>query len=243
MKFSVIIPAHNEARFLPYCLSALAKAQKAHRAEAEIIVALNRCTDETKQIAIARGAKVVEEDRRNLSAIRNAGARAATGDVLVTVDADSVVAENLFVEIERALKTGRYVGGGVRIRPERLSLGIGLTWALLAVALFFTRLSGGVYWCRREDFNAIGGFNEALPFAEDLDFAKRLRTFGRKSRRRFTELRRTHIVTSCRKFDRFGDWFFLKIVLLQGRAVLRGLKSGSTEFQDRFFYDFNNVDH
>ena len=127
------------------------------------------------------------------------------------------------------------------MRPERVSLGIGLTWALLEVILFLSGLSGGVYWCKREDFHAIGGFDEALALAEDLDFAKRLREFGRKSHRKLATLRQAHIITSCRKFDRFGDWFFLKLVLWHSGEVLRGLKGRSTAFQDRYFYDFNNV--
>ena len=75
---------------MPACLDALAKAAQSYRSEVEFIVVLNRCTDETERIAVACGARVVREDRRSLAAIRNAGAQCATGDILVTVDADSV---------------------------------------------------------------------------------------------------------------------------------------------------------
>ena len=242
MKFSVIIPAHNEAKFLPACLSAVNRAITQHHADAEIIVILNRCTDATEQIALSNGARVVREDQRNLSAIRNTGARAATGDVLVTVDADSIVSENLFAEIEQKLKTGRYIGGGVTIRMERTSPGIALTMLMLNVFMFFTRLSGGVYWCSLEDFRAVDGFDEKLPFGEDLDFAKRLRAHGHLTRRSFTTLKQAYIVTSCRKFDKFGDWYFFKMVLFHSKEVRDGLQGKSTEFQDSYFYDFNNPD-
>lgn len=240
MKFSVIVPAHNEERFLPQCLNAIERAARSHNAEIEIIVVLNRCTDGTGRIAEEHGAKTIIEDRRNLAAIRNAGVRGANHDVIVTVDADSVVSENLFAEIERALESGRYVGGGVKVIPERRSLGIALTHALLWLVLFFTGLGGGVYWCRKEDFWAVDGFNEEMPFGEDLDFAKRLKAHGKKTGRRFTTLRKASIVTSCRKLDTFGDWLFFRIMFLEWRSWKRALSGESTELQDRYFYDFNN---
>ncbi len=101
MKYSIVVPAHNEERYLPACLGALRRAAEASRAECEFIVVLNRCTDATERLALEHGARIVREDRRCLAAIRNAGARAATGEVIVTVDADSVVSENVFAEIER----------------------------------------------------------------------------------------------------------------------------------------------
>lgn len=240
MRFSVIVPAHNEEVCLPKCLLALRRSAESHRAEVEIIVVLNRCTDATERIALSFGAHAVREDRRNLAAIRNAGARVAIGEVLVTVDADSIVSENLFAEVDRLLATGRYVGGGTTLRPERYSFGIAMTWTLLRLALWCTGLSGGLYWCARKDFQAVGGFDEGRPFGEDVDFAKRLRAHGRRSGRRFTTLRRASIVTSCRKFDRFGDWHWFKF-LLQTREIQRSLRGESTEFQDRYFYEFNSA--
>lgn len=241
MKFSVIIPAHNEASYLPECLAAIERAARLHSANTEIILVLNRCTDETEQIANRHGVKIIREDRRNLAAIRNTGARSASGDVLVTVDADSRVSENVFAEIERALESGLYVGGGVIIRPERTSFGIAMTCAFLRIVAFLTGLSAGVFWCRCGDFSAIGGFNEQLPFAEDVDFAKRLRVHGRKTGRQFTTLQRAYIVTSCRKFDKFGDWFFLKLVFFHGRKVRQEMRGRSTTFQDSYYYDFNSA--
>jgi len=140
MKYSVIIPAHNEERFLPECLNAIERAARFHNAEIEIIVVLNRCTDGTGRIAEEHGAKTIIEDRRNLAAIRNAGVRESSYDIIVTVDADSLVSKNLFAEIERALDTERYVGGGVTVIPERNSLGIALTHAIMWLILYFTGL-------------------------------------------------------------------------------------------------------
>lgn len=233
MRFSILIPARNEERYLPGCLDSIEAAAIPFPDQVEIIVALNRCTDHTEEIALAHGAKVVHDDSRNLAKIRNAAARAATGEILVTIDADSRMTANMLVEIDRLLQTGKYVGGGVTIRPERWSCGILLTVLLLAVMLLWRRVSGGLFWCLRKDFEAIGGFNENLVSLEDLDFAKRLKAYGKSKGKRFMTIKKAHIITSCRKFDVFGDWY----LLVNPRLVRRILRGKSQEDADQFYYD------
>jgi len=232
-QFSILIPARNEEDFLPRCLDSIKVAAIPFPDQVEIIVALNRCTDQTEEIALKHGAKVVREDGRNLARIRNAAAKAATGEIIITIDADSRMTANMLVEIDRLLRTGNYVGGGVTIRPERWSLGILVTVLLLAVLLLWRRVSGGLFWCLRKDFEAIGGFNENLVSLEDLDFAKRLKAYGKSKGRRFTTIKKAHIITSCRKFDVFGDWY----LLTSPRLVRRLLRGKSQEDADHFYYD------
>ena len=119
------------------------------------------------------------------------------------------------------------------IRPERWSLGILVTVLLLAVMLLWRRVSGGLFWCLRKDFEAIGGFNENLVSLEDLDFAKRLKAYGKSNGKRFKTIKRAHIVTSCRKFDVFGDWY----LLTNPRLVRRLLQGKSQEDANHFYYD------
>ena len=232
-RFSVLIPARNEENYLPRCLDSIKVAATPFPDQVEIIVALNRCTDRTEEIALKHGAKVVREDSRNLARIRNAAAKAATGEIIVTIDADSRMTGNMLVEIDRLLRTGKYIGGGVPIRPERWSLGIMLTVLLLAVMLLWRRVSGGLFWCFRKDFEAIGGFNENLVSLEDLDFAQRLKTFGKSKGKWFMTIRKACIITSCRKWDEFGDWY----LLTNPRLVRRILRGKSQEDADHFYYD------
>jgi glycosyltransferase involved in cell wall biosynthesis len=232
-RFSILIPARNEENYLPRCLDSIEAASKPFPDQVEIIVALNRCTDHTEEIALKYGAKVVHEDGRNLARIRNTAAKAATGEIIITIDADSRITGNMLVEIDRLLRTEKYIGGGVVIRPERWSLGIIVTVLLLAVMLLCRRVSGGLFWCLRKDFEAIGGFNEDLVSLEDLDFAQRLKVFGKTNEKRFTTIRNAHIVTSCRKFDEFGDWY----LLMNPRLVRRILRGKSQEDANHFYYD------
>jgi hypothetical protein len=48
------------------------------------------------------------------------------------------------------------------------------------------------------------------------------------------------IVTSCRKFDRFGDWHWFTFIL-QAREMRRCMRNESPEFKDRYFYEFNDA--
>ena len=75
MKYSVLVPAHNEAAYIGNCLKSLKHAAGNVGDVVEIIVAMNRCTDQTADIAAGYQAVIVYEDRKNLAMIRNAAAR------------------------------------------------------------------------------------------------------------------------------------------------------------------------
>lgn len=229
--FSVCVPARNEEKFIGKCLESIRAAEKLSALPVEIIVALNRCTDRTEEIARSFAARIVHEDAKNLSRIRNVAAQAARGEILVTIDADSRMTPNMLSEIHKHLGTGRVIGGGVFIKPDRLSLGILCTGIFLALVFLPLRLSAGLFWCFKKDFDAIGGFDEKLITAEDADFAYRLRKHGKKTHRRLKTLFRAHIVTSCRKFDQFGDWYFLNPLRLWRFAT------GHRQEADRHWYD------
>jgi glycosyltransferase involved in cell wall biosynthesis len=232
-KISVIIPARNEEKFLPGCLASIAAASEPYPGEVEIVVAINRCTDRTEEIAQAAGVKIVHEDARNIARIRNAAVAAASGEILVTIDADSRMSRGMLRTVERLLRTGKYIGGGVMIYPERYSLGILATGLLLLPIALKHRIAGGLFWCLQEDFLAIGGFDERCISVEDLDFAKRLKTYGKSKGKPFKVLLTEHIVTSCRKFDQFGDWY----LILNPGFVRRIFSGRSQRDADLFYYD------
>jgi glycosyltransferase involved in cell wall biosynthesis len=232
-KFSIIVPARNEEKFLPGCLAAIAAASAPYPGEVEIVASINRCTDRTEEFARAAGAKIVHEDARNIARIRNAGAQAATGEILITIDADSRMSRGMLVTVDRLLATGKYIGGGVMIYPERWSAGILATGLILLPIAAKHRVSGGLFWCRREDFLAIGGFDERCVSVEDLDFANRLKAYGKQKRKRFKTIWKEHIVTSCRKFDQFGDWY----LVLNPGFVRRIFSGRSQKDADHFYYD------
>jgi glycosyltransferase involved in cell wall biosynthesis len=233
MKFSIIIPAHNEEAFIGPCLESIKDAAKNYSDDIEIIVALNRCTDRTEEIARKYGAITVREDRPNLAKIRNTAARSARGKVIVTIDADSRMTTNMLEEIDQKISTEKFIGGGVFILPERMSIGIFMSLLVILPALLIYRVSGGLFWCYRQDFEAIGGFDETLVSAEDIDFARRLKTYGKRKGKRFSTITKAHIITSCRKFDAFGDWFLFK----NPRLVWKIFQGKDQNTADRFYYN------
>ena len=231
-EISIIIPAHNEENYIADCFRSIKAASVNYTLE--IIVILNRCTDTTEKIALSYGAIIVKSNSKNLSKIRNCGVTKSSGEIIVTVDADSIMSLNMLDEIVQAIKFDNYIGGGVLIKPERTSLGIKLTDIFLKFVLFFMGVSAGSLWCRRKDFDKINGFDENLLIAEDLDFAKRLKQYGKLVNKKFKTIRTAHINTSCRKFDKYGDWHWFKFMLFKPRKLLRGDK----DFANEYFYDF-----
>lgn len=235
MNFSVVIPARNEEQLLPLCINSLRVAASNAEVEIEIIVVVNRCTDRTEELAIANNCLVTHADGKNLSAIRNTGVRATSNKIVLTVDADSRVSSNLFKEITHSINTKNALSGGVMIYPERWSLGIALTILMIVPIAIYYRISAGLFYFTRESFEAIGGFNENIYSAEDIDFAKRLRKYARSNNKYFRTLFKAYITTSCRKFDSFGDWYFI----LRPFMALTLLKGKKSDAANKIWYDFD----
>jgi glycosyltransferase involved in cell wall biosynthesis len=226
MDLSVIIPAYNEADYISKLLDSLAVARRqlAPGRGVEIIVVDNGSTDGTAAIARERGATVVEEPERKIAAVRNAGARSARGQTLVFIDADNLASPNLLAEIDGVMRSGRYVGGGVEVLPDRWSAGIALTYAFFWSSFWLLGVSAGVIFTSREAFDAVGGFDPKLYAGEDAKIVWQLKHHARLSGMRFCNLRSAHIVTSTRKFDQYGDWLFLKLFLRWWYRPFRVLK-------------------
>lgn len=219
--FSVIIPAFNEESYLAPTLEAVRRAESFLGEAVEIIVADNESTDRTADIALRHGARVAPVEIHCISAVRNRGATAATGDYLVFVDADNHMPANTLAEIKRVMDTGRYVGGGItRARYDRRSRGIAFTHWLVQAGMRLTGLSMFLFYTTKEAYDAIGGFDEARLSAEDYDFAKRLRRHGRKHGQRYMNLRTVELVMSSRKFSEYGDWAVFRHPVLFLKACL-----------------------
>lgn len=201
--------------------------------EIEIIVVLNRCTDDTADIALRDGALLVNEDAKNLSRIRNAGVAAASGEIVVTCDADSRMHPDSFNEILRRLDSGKTAGGGAMVLPDRWSLGIVASVLAILPYLAFTGVSFGLFWFWKRDFDEIGGFDERFVSVEDVDFAQRLKAHGRRTGRKWGTLVRAPLVTSCRKFDQFGDWYLFR----NPAFVRRVFRGNDRKAADHFWYD------
>jgi hypothetical protein len=196
---SIIIPALNEAAYLPGLLDAL-RGQTCP--VAEIIVADAGSIDGTADIARLRGAYVV---RGGMPAVgRNAGAQAATGDVFLFLDADVLPPEDF---IEHALVEFTHAGYDVAtclIEP----LGNNLADRIIieAVNLYLQvlqpispRAPGFCILADRAIHQSIGGFDESLRLSEDHDYVQRASQRGE-----FGILTGVHIPVSMRRLEKEG---------------------------------------
>lgn len=233
-KISVVIPARNEEKNLPKLVASLRKSAENAGVSFETVVVVNRSTDRTEEVARELGLRVVSSSAKNLSAIRNLGIRSAGGEIIITVDADNTVSENMFPSILRALENP-IVGGGVLIKPERYSLGIIASMFMLLPVALYHRITAGLFFFPKSHWEAIQGFDESLSSAEDIDFAVRLKRYGRSRGLPYRNLLRASITTSCRKFDVLGDWYFVKNIPL----VVRLLRGRSQKDADAIWYDFD----
>ena len=223
MRFSVIIPAYNEEKFLPRLLESIHVAASNYsggRDQIEVIVADNASTDTTAEVAKQRGARVVHVARRCIATVRNAGARAATGEILCFIDADSAIHPQTFNEIERVMKTGRYVWGVTGAVPERKSVALLITHYMFLPMSWVSGWDIGLSFCRREDFEAVGGYDETRLYAEDVWLPWVLRRLGRPRGQRLVRIRKAKALSSSRKFDQFGDWHYFKMLAHAVRNIV-----------------------
>ena len=198
-RFSVVVPALDEQADLGRNLRAIGRAAQAIRTDVEVVVVVWDRNTLLARFAAAAGATVLTIPWPNIATARNVGAAATTGQILVTINADRVMSPVTFAEIERLLATGCYVGGGATQHAERHTLAIDIAMAMSKLTNYLNGLGGGMYWCRRDDFDAVGGFDERVSTADDLDFARRLRDHGLRTGRRFVNLRQAPVTTSCRR--------------------------------------------
>ena len=206
---SLVIPAYNEARLLPRLLDSVDKARLRYAGGVQVIVADNASTDATPTLALRRGCDVARVEKRCIAAARNGGARLATGDSVCFIDADSSIHPDTFKAIDEALARPDVVGGATGVYPERWSIGIVATWTAMMPMVWATGMDTGVVYCRRADFEALGGYDEKREFAEDVVFMWALKRLGAKRGQKLSRLTRVKAMASMRKFDRHGDWHYL----------------------------------
>ena len=209
---SFIIPAHDEERLLGPTLKAIAVASGALGERPQVIVADDASTDRTATVAREHGAFVVAVNRRQIAAARNAGASAATGEMLVFVDADTIVPPAV-LRAAVAAYNGGAVGGGARVTADAAAR----PWARRALhgaswVLNIPRWAAGCFvFARRDAFERVAGFDERFYASEEIHLSRALKRLGR------FVIVQDRVITSARKAEMYSFkhtlWLLAKMLV------------------------------
>lgn len=223
-RISIIIPVLNEAKILEQTLSRLHSELGPH----ELIIVDGGSTDGSIQIAEQYGKVFISE--RGRSKQLNAGAAAASGNILIFLHADIWLESGALTAVETALSSG-YVGGGFRQKIDgenMLYRAIERAGNIRGKYLKVFYGDSGIF-LSRADFKKIGGFPE-IPILEEMEFSKALRRLGK------TTLIIPHIHISARRWEKKGvlrttvnNWlitllYFLKFSPVQLAKLYRHIR-------------------
>ncbi len=181
MKISVIIPTWNRAGCLPAALdSVFAQSLVPH----EVIVVDDGSTDNSRAIIQRhyRTVRYIHQENRGVSSARNTGIRAAAGDWIALLDSDDRWEAHKLERQQRALQ-GRpgakichsdeiWIRNGKRVNPMKKHAKRG--GRIFQHCLPLCVISPSAALIRRELFDEIGLFDEALPACEDYDLWLRI---------------------------------------------------------------------
>src|SRR6185436_2684218 len=208
MKVSVIIPAYDEEQCLPQTLERINRALSVVACPAEVIVVDNDSRDGTKQVALDFGATVVLERDHNIATVRNTGAKNSTGDVLVFIDADTLVPVTLFQNIASVMEDEKCCGGGVAVDYGHLER----KWMKLYLAgwKFWAKLfniaQGAAQFCRKSVFEELAGYDQTIFMGEDIEFYWRLAKHAKRNGSYLQFIEHPTVTTSARRFDKMSLW-------------------------------------
>jgi len=216
---SFVVPAYNEERLIGAALDSIHAAARASAQSYEIIVANDASTDHTADIARAHGARVVDCHHRQIARVRNTGARASTGDVLIFVDADTLISEPVVRASIDALSRGAVGGGSLPEVEGRMPWwGPLVLWAVATFMRLMHWAAGCYVFVNRAAFEQAGGFDERVFVSEELFLSEALKKIGR------VVILREQVVTSGRKLRTHSAWDMIRLfglLFVQGPKLFR----------------------
>lgn len=215
MLVSIVIPVLNEAQLMRSMIAAL----KPLRGQFEIVVADGGSADESVALAESWGVRVIVAPRGRGQQM-NAGAAAASGDVLLFLHADTNLPENVFALIAAALQSPDVCGGNFNLRFAGTSWGAKILTRIYPLLRWLGLVYGdSAIFVRRSVFEAVDGYRD-MPLFEDCDLYQRLRHTGQ-----FVCLPE-YATTSSRRFEgrflrTFARWAMLQLLYWLGIAPQR----------------------
>lgn len=169
---SVVITTKNEEKKIQNTLESL--KNQTHK-DIEVVVLDSESIDRTAEIAAKLGAKVISQDT-NIPEGRNLGAKHATSDILVFLDADTILQDNWIENSLNQIRANGYEMVVGVLRPREKSLKGNFTtylWSNVLPKILHMHPTGATFMVKKDLFERLGGFNENLAVLEDANFSKR----------------------------------------------------------------------
>ena len=183
-KASVIIPAYNAAATLGECLTSV---RQLNYPDYETIVIDDGSTDSTAQVAEQAGVKTIRIEHRGLASARNAGAQAASGEIIAFIDADARadrdwlyhLAETITRREAAAASGPNFAPTAASARAAAMGAAPGLPREVRAGDDILAQLCGCNMAVTKSALAKIGGFDPAFTTAgDDVDLSWRLAASG-----------------------------------------------------------------
>ncbi len=199
-KVSVVIPTFQEEKYIAATLSKLVKIKPS----IEIVVVDGGSDDGTVKVAKRFTDKTYQIRERGISKARNYGARQASGDIVVFLDADVSPPSNFVEKVLEVFNNSNVVGATCRIMPVQPKLTEFAFFQfynlLIQLCTKFKPHSRGEFLAvRKKDFLKVNGFDENMPCLEDHDLTHRLSKQGK-----FMFITSLTVYESLRRFRKLG---------------------------------------
>jgi glycosyltransferase involved in cell wall biosynthesis len=229
---SFIVPAHNEQAVLGWTLQAIHDSARIVGQPYEIIVVNDASTDATAEVARQNNATVLSVSHRQIAATRNSGGRAARGERLFFIDADTTANPQAIASALRAMDKGAAGGGAPTWPGDAVPLYVWLLALVYVIPAKLAGFTGGAFmFSTREAFHASGGFDERLYWGEEGSFALALKRVGR-----FVVIWEP-VRTSGRRFRTMSGF---QVLTTLGRACISPFKMFTRRSSvEKIWYDSN----
>lgn len=221
---SIIIPVVDEAAIIARAV--LQFTQHTHGSLLEVIVVDGGSNDQSKEIALGAGAKLIESPKRNRAAQMNLGARSAKFPLLYFVHADVQVPQSFFDDIFLSISQG-FESGCYRSNFESYPGLMRLNAYMTRFKLLTFRGGDQTLFITKSAFDKLNGFDDYYTIMEDYDFIARLW----KAKIPF-ELIQKDIVISVRKYKK-NSW--LRVQIANGIAMFLFKQKKSPEVIKKYY--------